>query len=238
VLSRFFLVDQTGTMTSVGEQPILRSHPQSQAVAVVDRTADLQLAAKHLYLSRTFSSSKSPYAPTCILVNEFVAKDLLHLLNEPPPEISRRLHLNQNGIPSLQKHTNKSKEPAVCDGTIEAKRFRLMPTSLRCVEGGSGLTERARLTGFRGDAAHKQIQQDDAVLVWATTSLDDAIDILNNSYCAPQSALYVFAEPYAAKYLTQFISTRVSFVNHIPANLLGKFRPLWARDSDPGTLDD
>ena len=55
----------------------------------------------------------------------------------------------------------------------------------------------------------------------AVSSYDDAIDALTTKEEKPLSAFYVFADPLPAKYLTQFVRTRVSFVNHIPANLLG-----------------
>jgi aldehyde dehydrogenase (NAD+) len=66
-------------------------------------------------------------------------------------------------------------------------------------------------------------KQADTVYLLATSSHDDAIDTLGNiSNQDPLLASYVFATPPAAKYLTQFVRSRVSFVNHIPANLLGK----------------
>ena len=54
------------------------------------------------------------------------------------------------------------------------------------------------------------------------SSHDDGIDTLNNHTDDSLLALYVFASPPVAKYLTQFVRSTVSFVNHIPANLLGE----------------
>ena len=61
-----------------------------------------------------------------------------------------------------------------------------------------------------------------SVYVMATSSHDDAIDVLNGK-CEQERLLatYVFASPPAAKYLTKFVRSNASFVNHIPANLLG-----------------
>jgi hypothetical protein len=56
----------------------------------------------------------------------------------------------------------------------------------------------------------------------AYSSHDDAIDALNGLSPQPLAASYVFADPPAAKYLTQFVKSRASFVNHIPARLLGQ----------------
>lgn len=61
-----------------------------------------------------------------------------------------------------------------------------------------------------------------SVKLLATSSHDDAIDTINGMNQTALLALYVFADPSAAKYLSHFIRTRVSFVNHIPTNILGK----------------
>jgi aldehyde dehydrogenase (NAD+) len=48
-----------------------------RVVAIVDRTANLQEAAKALVTARFSFSGKSPYAPDIVLVNEFVKKNFL-----------------------------------------------------------------------------------------------------------------------------------------------------------------
>lgn len=65
----------------------------------------------------------------------------------------------------------------------------------------------------------------------AISSYDDAIDTLNNSHQNSLLALYVFAVPAAAKYLTQFVRSDVHFINHIPANLLGKYLKAFSKVS-------
>lgn len=78
----------------------------------------------------------------------------------------------------------------------------------------------------RDDLQPEATKDAHSIPLLAVSSYDDAIDALSQNHPKPLSALYIFAEPLAAKYLTQFIRTRASFVNHIPANLLGKFRQL------------
>lgn len=58
-------------------------------VAVVDRTADIDSAAKTLVRSRISFGGSSPYAPDLVLVNEFVKEQLLksvarHMLELAP----------------------------------------------------------------------------------------------------------------------------------------------------------
>jgi aldehyde dehydrogenase (NAD+) len=52
------------------------------------------------------------------------------------------------------------------------------------------------------------------------TSLDDAIDRLGNQG-VQLTTLYLFAKLNEARYLSQFISTDITFVNHVPLSYLG-----------------
>ena len=60
-------------------------------MAVVDRTANLEQAANEILASRTFFSGQSPYAPNCVLVNEFAEAGFVDALckitseNDPHP---------------------------------------------------------------------------------------------------------------------------------------------------------
>ena len=81
ILKRCLVVDQLGSTQSGISRRVLKSHPQSWTVAIVDRDTNLELAAREIYSSRIFSG-KSPYALNCILVNEFVEKVFVRLLRE------------------------------------------------------------------------------------------------------------------------------------------------------------
>lgn len=68
------------------------------------------------------------------------------------------------------------------------------------------------------------------VIVYTTvTSLDDAIDFLSTEYqqLTPIGALYLFAKAREAKYLSQYIESRATYVNHIPAQLSSKITPIF-----------
>jgi hypothetical protein len=52
--------------------------------------------------------------------------------------------------------------------------------------------------------------------------LDDVIDMIL-ARDEQMNALFTFADGPEAKYLSQFIPSAVTFVNHIPAELLSKF---------------
>lgn len=81
-LARCLIVDQTGSVAPLMGRRTLRSEPQLWAVAIVDRTANLELAAREIVCSRIFFSGKGSYAPSCILVNEFVERRFIRLLRE------------------------------------------------------------------------------------------------------------------------------------------------------------
>lgn len=59
------------------------------------------------------------------------------------------------------------------------------------------------------------------LILTSISSLDDAIDF-SNSGASPLLATYFFANLASAKYLSQFIDSYLSLVNHIPAELLGQ----------------
>lgn len=66
------------TEDGAARQPnTLFSPSNALVVAVVDRTANIEEAAKALTNARMTFSGKSPYAPDVILVNEFVKRDFL-----------------------------------------------------------------------------------------------------------------------------------------------------------------
>lgn len=81
---------------------------------------------------------------------------------------------------------------------------------------GTDKASNRKHNGFLGRKIASRILSVDVV-----TSLDDAIDRLSNSDIE-LGALYIFAGLKEAKYLSQYIPARVSFVNHIPRRFHSK----------------
>lgn len=76
VLAAAVLVDQTAASApAVSATNQLLSATSARAVAVVDRTADVDAAARHIATARFAFAGHSPYAPDLVLVNEFVKRD-------------------------------------------------------------------------------------------------------------------------------------------------------------------
>jgi acyl-CoA reductase-like NAD-dependent aldehyde dehydrogenase len=61
------------------------------------------------------------------------------------------------------------------------------------------------------------------LLVHAVKSLDDAIDFINNNGNELLAA-YHFGDKAQCKYLSQFVASQVSYINHVPAELLGQYK--------------
>lgn len=69
------LVDQTAEGASRTLTSQLLSSTRARCVAVVDRSANIEDAAKAITTARFSFGGSSPYAPDLVLVNEFVKKE-------------------------------------------------------------------------------------------------------------------------------------------------------------------
>ncbi|THW52220.1 aldehyde dehydrogenase PutA, partial [Aureobasidium pullulans] len=177
------------------------------AKAIVDRTANLDETAKALVNARFSFNGKSPYAPDVIFINEFTKKDFLQALlrhsvsfdevveREKSP--TRRTG-RENGIRDLISSLQKDGSGRVI--AQESNRAILEVTK-------------------RSTSLLKNKISEPVLLVHSVKSLDDAIDFINNNGNELLAA-YHFGENAQCKYLSQFVSSQVSYVNHIPAELL------------------
>jgi acyl-CoA reductase-like NAD-dependent aldehyde dehydrogenase len=66
------LVDQRGTSASAAQK---LSSSEARTVAIVDRSADIDAAARAIVTARFSFQGMSSYAPDLVIVNEFVKKD-------------------------------------------------------------------------------------------------------------------------------------------------------------------
>lgn len=68
-------MDQANETSSTHRVNERRSACHSRCIAIVDRTADIESAAKAIATARFTFGGTSPYAPDLVLVNEFVKKE-------------------------------------------------------------------------------------------------------------------------------------------------------------------
>jgi acyl-CoA reductase-like NAD-dependent aldehyde dehydrogenase len=178
--------------------------PTLCVAAVVDRSADIKIAAKDLVRARFAFGGSSSYAPDIVLVNEFAVKEF----SEAAVEAGLR-HLSQG----INGTTHASKSKPNTDGHLSNE---LEKHGMILVAGDGG---RVVLVRSRQPQLFSQKVNSPTLLIVPISSMDDAIDLLN-SVETSLLANYVYAAPAAGKYITQFVRSAASFVNHVPAELL------------------
>ncbi|KAK5112833.1 hypothetical protein LTR16_005327, partial [Cryomyces antarcticus] len=141
----------------------------------------------------------------CVLVNEFSKKDFLKAVTNQ----SIAFLTEQNGS------TNKGRVNRGLEGKALVDEVR---------EDGAARIVASGTNGAILDVERRESQllrrkvSECCLVVHSVRSLDDAIDLANSN--EDLLASYLFATPAAGKYLSQFIRSNVSFVNHIPVELL------------------
>ncbi|KAJ5728880.1 ALDH-like protein [Penicillium malachiteum] len=168
--------------------------PSGCVIAIVDRTADLDSAAQALVAARFSFGGTSPYAPDIILVNEFVKRPFLAAVTNAMVSFLEDRRFDSR-IPERTKPQDDSLDLVAALG--QAELFEVT---------------------FREFNVIQNRNSSRRLLVHGVRSLDDAIDLANGN--RKLIASYIFADLVSAKYLTQFITTHVSFVNQIPLELL------------------
>ncbi|KAH6987358.1 Aldehyde/histidinol dehydrogenase [Ilyonectria sp. MPI-CAGE-AT-0026] len=205
ILSSAILVDQTSVSSSDSLTTQLRSANQHRAIAIVDRTADLDAAAKAITAARFSFGGMSPYAPDLVLVNEYVKKDFFEAC-------SRYATL------SFARETSVKR----VDGNhTEASRRAIREAEEKRVATSFGSSDFKLVDIKDRDATIANIKVNGRFLPIITcTSLLDAA--YNHAQAAnqPLLAAYIFAANDAAKYLSQQTPAHVSCINQIPRHLL------------------
>ncbi|GES64003.1 aldehyde dehydrogenase PutA [Aspergillus terreus] len=203
-LDRVLMVVQHNSGT-VSNRSLVSS--TGRTVAVVDRTAHINEAAEALVTARFAFSGRSPYAPDVVLVQEFAMKAFV----ESVIQHASKLLAGQNG----EARKNAVNSGRSSPGASLVDLARKDPSCRILVSGtGWGIIE---VQDRKSPLLQRKV--DERVLILhPTTSLDDAIDFSN--CMGTLTATYAFAIPSAAKYLTQFIDAYISWVNHVPLDML------------------
>ncbi|KAJ5151370.1 uncharacterized protein N7482_010622 [Penicillium canariense] len=197
-MSKALLVVQTGSDASAG----LISPGTSRSVAVVDRTAMVTEAAQSLVAARFALGGRSAYSPDVVLVNEFVMKPFV----EAVIQHASKYLAGENG--EGRQISVSPRRSGVLDSIQKDRTARIL------VSGSNwGVVE----VQDRNSALLKRKIDEKVLLVHPVTSLDDAIDV---NFDGTLTALYAFAAPASAKYLTQFIDADIAWVNHVPSHML------------------
>jgi hypothetical protein len=207
LLSKAFTVKQTVSDVRWPRTNELISLPHSPVVAVVDRTANVKHAAGELVRARFAFGGTSPYAPDVILVNEFAKKDFLQAVVSECVSLGSGVELNRTTGRS-HKSSRVNEKLELLKQANKDVRVVLQESCLAIVDLPTRLNE-----------LPKTKNADPVLIVCSMRSLDDAIDLLGRNSTEPYLAAYHFSNPASAKYLSQFIAARVSFINHVPREL-------------------
>lgn len=183
----------------------LTSHNDASCVAIVDRTANVQLAAQELFAARFSFAGSSPYAPDCVFVNEFVKNDFLQAVKSEWSRLGSRTGATSSRQTSIKPKIDDQLELLQKGGA----RTILQESDLAVVE----ITSRAAALDTKTNLP--------ILKVHGVRSLDDALALVNNrrnnKACL---AAYHFGNLATGKYLSQFIDAEVSFINHVPREIL------------------
>ncbi|GAM86964.1 hypothetical protein ANO11243_049850 [Dothideomycetidae sp. 11243] len=109
------VVDGSGkTARDIGRgAAIYLETPHSRTVAVVDRSSNVRAAAKDLVRSRMCFGGTSPYAPSLVLVNEFVLDDFCRAATESLTSLLHSTGSTQGGKPRRGGALDSSVQKAV-----------------------------------------------------------------------------------------------------------------------------
>ena len=187
------------------------STPLSRVAAMVDRTANLQEAAKDLVRARFSFGGESAYAPDLVLVDEFAVKQLCTAVSQAALSyLTSSIDAHSNGS---AKNSTSGKQQSTLQKDLEASGATVLASGAR------GTLALLPSTMRSNEILTKKITEP-LLLIHPVSSLDDAIDYLNSTSTRPLLAAHIFAAPDSAKYLSHFVIASASFVNGIPAELL------------------
>ncbi|KAF7891123.1 uncharacterized protein EAF02_001448 [Botrytis sinoallii] len=196
ILESALLVDQASDSSTSNINQLI-SKSSNRTVAVVDRTADIESAAKSIVTTRFSFQGTSAYSPDLVIVNEFVKSDFIEACTRHASKFfssnSSTQSRQNDGISATKKHSGKLK--------TKSKSQLLDPITLFLA---STITE-MKISGCN-------------LLIMGTTSLLDAI--MTQKSKSPLLALYIFSDLSTAKFLAQHFNASTSYVNHIPLHLL------------------
>ncbi|KAI1849467.1 hypothetical protein JX265_012716 [Neoarthrinium moseri] len=215
ILDAALLVDQTSGASSTSLTNQLLSSSATRTVAVVDRTADIQLAAKAITNARFSFGGTSPYAPDLVLVNEFVKQEFF----EACSKYATLAFAKEASVKRVSGNLNEATRKAVKEAEDKKQVSSFGSNDFKLVDvldRSSSLTKR-KISGRYLPIA-------------SVSGLVDAI--FTEQFENPLLAGYFFADPAAAKYLAQHLPCHVSSINQIPVQLLvGPAAPI-AHDAD------
>ncbi|KAI1503560.1 Aldehyde/histidinol dehydrogenase [Biscogniauxia marginata] len=203
ILDTAVLVDQTSDASRTSQTTQLLSSSTTRTVAIVDRTADIQAAAKAIATARFTFGGTSPYAPDLVLVNEFVKKEFF----EACSKYATLAFAKDSNVKKVSGNQNESSRKAVKEAEDRRQVVSFGSNDFKLVD---ILDKNTALMNMKISGRYLPI---------ATCSgLVDTI--FTQQFENPLLAGYFFGDPGSAKYMAQHLPCHVSCLNQIPVQLL------------------
>jgi acyl-CoA reductase-like NAD-dependent aldehyde dehydrogenase len=203
LLKSSLLVDQTSQASSRSMTNEIFSSTTTRAIAIVDRTADLEQVARVVTTARFSFGGNSPYAPDLVLVNEFVKKDFL----EACMRFAIDAFAKQGSVKKASTNASELTRKAIKDAEAKGHISSFGSADFMLVD----VSERA------SPIANTKVSGRYLPIV-ACSSLVDAV--FSQKTESPLLAGYFFAEPSTAKFLSQHLDCHITCINQIPTHLL------------------
>ena len=199
ILDKAVIADQTGDGGPTTLTRQLMSSSRTRTVAVVDRTADVEAAARAITRARFGFGGRSPYAPDLVLVNEFVKKAFLeacsrYVTGAFAGEVKKRkvdASAAEDAVKRVVKEAENRKE-VVSFGSDEFKVVEILdkyallsPRRTRC-----GMNSNAYLLG-RSSPIMKMKIKGRYLPVVLCSSLVDAVFSQEFEYVKPYTPFYI-----------------------------------------------
>lgn len=195
------LVDQdTSEISSPAKG--LQSPPQGRTVCFLDRTGDVELAAKTITSSRTLPDFSSPYSPDLVLVNEylkenFIARCLDFATQVEPSCPSKAASSDDLEFQKILKQTEARGEVAIHKRNND---FSIIELKIRS----------SKFTTLKVKGPY--------ILLLPTTGIVDSVTLQRSLPTLLSS--YIFASPSASKFIAEQIPSHATYINQVPPQLL------------------
>lgn len=144
------------------------SSKSARVLAIVDRSANFDEAAKALISARFSFRGKSPFAPDLVLVNEFVKQDLLQAL------VRQNISAGERDFPANGALEKKKQQQSGARALVEDLQ-RNQDAHLITQEANGAIVE----IGNRSTNLLQKKITEACLIIHSMKSLDDGIDFVN-----------------------------------------------------------
>ncbi|KAK5064921.1 hypothetical protein LTR84_000755 [Exophiala bonariae] len=188
---------------------LIISPSSAKTLVVVDRTADISLAARSLIVAKFGFSNTSAYAPDVVFVHEAVAKTFS----------TRLVEVARSYFDGLESNTGSNKTSKGPGGSKALEGHNVLLSSKQ-----GDIIELNQSSSASHTPSWAAGLPSTTLLLCKVTSTDEAIDLSaelgGTGHIQGPAAALIFASPADAQYIANSIDASLTCVNTFPAELL------------------